>query len=143
MPRATAAKPSSAPVEAQIAAFLAKYDPAVAKEAKAARRALRKAMPTAHELVYDNYNALAIGYAPDDRRAHGQSASERPRFAAREWARPNAHQVGIEDATPAASVLSWRRTGASTGRRKFVGGHATGSSVQGKSVCTSSSRCVI
>ena len=63
----TAAKPSSAPVEAQIAAFLAKYDPAVVKEAKAARRALRKAMPTAHELVYDNYNALAIGYAPGDR----------------------------------------------------------------------------
>ena len=52
----------------QLAGFIAKYDPKVAKLARATRAAVRKRLPTAHELVYDNYQFLAIGY----------SASERP-----------------------------------------------------------------
>lgn len=51
----------------QVAAFIAKFDPAVARLAKAARAALRKRFPTAVELVYDNYNALAIGFGPNER----------------------------------------------------------------------------
>jgi hypothetical protein len=51
----------------QLAGFLAKYDPAVAKQARAARAALRKRFPTALELVYDNYQFLAIGYAATER----------------------------------------------------------------------------
>ena len=47
----------------ELAGFLAKYDPAVAKQARAARTALRKRLPTALELVYDNYQFLAIGYS--------------------------------------------------------------------------------
>ena len=47
----------------QLAGFIAKYDPAVAKLARAARTALRKRLPTAVELVYDNYQFLAIGFA--------------------------------------------------------------------------------
>jgi hypothetical protein len=31
------------------------------------RKALRRRLPTAHELVYDNYNFFVIGYAPTER----------------------------------------------------------------------------
>jgi hypothetical protein len=60
---------SAAPVSParQLAGFIAKYDPAVATLARAARAALRKRLPTAIELVYDNYQFLAIGYAATER----------------------------------------------------------------------------
>jgi hypothetical protein len=51
----------------QVAGFIAKFDPAIAKLARDGRTALRKRFPTAIELVYDNYNALAIGYASTER----------------------------------------------------------------------------
>jgi hypothetical protein len=51
----------------QLADFIAKYDPAVAKLARASRAALRKRLPTALELVYDNYQFLAIGFAATER----------------------------------------------------------------------------
>lgn len=47
--------------------FLVKFDPAVEALAKAARATLRRLMPTALELVYDNYNALVIGFGPTPR----------------------------------------------------------------------------
>lgn len=50
----------------RIAAFLAKYDPEITRQARATRRKLRKLMPTAVELIYDNYNALVFGFAPDE-----------------------------------------------------------------------------
>lgn len=51
----------------QAAAFTAKFDPTIARLARSARTALRKRLPTAVELVYDNYNALAIGWGPNER----------------------------------------------------------------------------
>jgi hypothetical protein len=51
----------------QLAGFIAKFDPAIAKLVRSARSVLRKRYPTAIELVYDNYNALAIGYSPTER----------------------------------------------------------------------------
>jgi hypothetical protein len=51
----------------QLAGFIAKFDPAVAKALRAARSALRKQFPTANELVYDNYNFLVIGYCTGER----------------------------------------------------------------------------
>lgn len=57
----------TASARTQVAGFIARFDPAVAKLARAARAKLRKRFPTALELVYDNYNALAIGYGPTDR----------------------------------------------------------------------------
>jgi hypothetical protein len=51
----------------QLADFIAKFDPAVAKEIKAARAALRKRFPAANELVYDNYNFFVIGYCATGR----------------------------------------------------------------------------
>jgi hypothetical protein len=51
----------------QVAGFIAKFDPVVARVVRAARSVLRKRFPTAVELVYDNYNALAIGYSPTEK----------------------------------------------------------------------------
>ena len=50
----------------QWAAFLSKYDPAIAGVAKAALARLRKYVPGAVELVYDNYNALVVGFGPSE-----------------------------------------------------------------------------
>jgi hypothetical protein len=51
----------------QLRGFIAKFDPAIGKLVRSARAALRKRFPTAVELVYDNYNALAIGWGPNER----------------------------------------------------------------------------
>lgn len=51
----------------QLGSFLAKFEPRVAASARAALARLRKRLPGAIELVYDNYNALAIGFGPSDK----------------------------------------------------------------------------
>lgn len=51
----------------QLAGFVAKFDPAVATVIRAARRALRRRLPTAVELVYDNYNFFVIGFCATER----------------------------------------------------------------------------
>ena len=51
----------------QLASFIAKFNPDVAKVARGARNALRKQFPTATEIVYDNYQALAIGFATTEK----------------------------------------------------------------------------
>jgi hypothetical protein len=53
--------------EAQLDAFLAKYTPEMVREARAARATMQSLLPGAFELVYDNYNALVIGYSPTQR----------------------------------------------------------------------------
>ncbi len=52
---------------ARVAGFIGKFDPSIARLARAARRRLRRRFPTALELVYDNYNALALAFAPNER----------------------------------------------------------------------------
>lgn len=47
----------------QLEKFIAKYDPAIAAQAKKALVKMRKLVPGANESVYDNYNALVIGFA--------------------------------------------------------------------------------
>jgi hypothetical protein len=51
----------------QLDAFIAKYDPKVAAETKKVLAAMRRRLPGMLELVYDNYNALAIGFGPSER----------------------------------------------------------------------------
>ena len=51
----------------QVESFIRKFDPAVAKLARSVRSAMRKRFPTAVELVYDNYNALAMGFGSTER----------------------------------------------------------------------------
>jgi hypothetical protein len=58
----TVASPAS-----QVAAFIAKYNPEVARVAKASRTKVRKMLPGAYELVYDNYNALALAFSPTEK----------------------------------------------------------------------------
>lgn len=51
----------------QVDAFIAKFDPPMAKLIRSIRSALRKRFPTAIEMVYDNYNFFVIGYSPTER----------------------------------------------------------------------------
>lgn len=53
--------------EHELAGFFAKYSDDVSSLAEAIRGRMRKLYPTALELVYDNYNALAIGYSPSEK----------------------------------------------------------------------------
>jgi hypothetical protein len=47
--------------------FVRKYEPRVAALAKGALARLRKRVPGSFELIYDNYNALAIAFSPSDK----------------------------------------------------------------------------
>ena len=51
----------------QLDGFIAKYDPALAKQTKAALKKMRALLPGAVELVYDNYNALAIAFGTGEK----------------------------------------------------------------------------
>jgi hypothetical protein len=52
---------------AQLAGFIAKFDPEIGRRIRSARTALRKRFPTAFELVYDNYNFFVIGFSATER----------------------------------------------------------------------------
>lgn len=51
----------------QLRAFIAKYTPEIGAAVRSALATMRKRLPGAVELVYDNYNALAIGFGPTER----------------------------------------------------------------------------
>jgi len=53
--------------ELELAGFLAKYTPEIAARAEVILAKMQRLYPTAVELVYDNYNALAIGFAPSEK----------------------------------------------------------------------------
>jgi hypothetical protein len=53
--------------EAQLRTFIAKYEPEIGMVAKQALKKMRARIPGAIELVYDNYNALVIGFGPTER----------------------------------------------------------------------------
>jgi hypothetical protein len=53
----------------QLAGFIGRYSPEVAKVARRALAKMRARMPGAVELVYDNYNALAIAWGATERRS--------------------------------------------------------------------------
>jgi hypothetical protein len=53
--------------EESLEGFIDKYTPEVGATARAALKRLRARVPGAVELVYDNYNALAIGFAATER----------------------------------------------------------------------------
>lgn len=55
-------------IESQIAAFLAKYTPAIEAQLREARARLRALFPRGFELVFDNYNALVFGISPTEKR---------------------------------------------------------------------------
>jgi hypothetical protein len=51
----------------QLDGFIAKFTPELAKQIRAAVKKMRARFPTAQVLIYDNYNALAIGFGPSER----------------------------------------------------------------------------
>jgi hypothetical protein len=53
----------------QLSTFLQRFDPSIRTLVRQARAKLRRRLPTAIELVYDNYNALAIGFASSERKS--------------------------------------------------------------------------
>jgi len=53
--------------EQQLESFIAKFTPEVAALTRSILAAMRARYPTAIKLVYDNYNALAIGFGPSEK----------------------------------------------------------------------------
>jgi hypothetical protein len=53
-----------------LSGLVGRYPPEIARAFKSARRKMRALIPRGYELVYENYNALGIGYGP------GQTASD-------------------------------------------------------------------
>jgi hypothetical protein len=51
----------------RLAGFIAKFDPKAASLIRACRAEMHKLLPTAIELVYDNYNFFVIGFSPTER----------------------------------------------------------------------------
>jgi hypothetical protein len=53
--------------EAQLDSFLAKFTPQLEAQARAALGRMRARLPGAVQLVYDNYNALAIAFGANEK----------------------------------------------------------------------------
>jgi hypothetical protein len=52
----------------QLASFIAKFSPSLAKEGRAALARVRKLVPASGvQMVYDNWNGLVIGFGPNER----------------------------------------------------------------------------
>ena len=62
--------------EAQLDSFLDRYTPEVAADARQALAFMRARLPTATQMVYDNYNALVIGFSAG--RPHGKQSRPLP-----------------------------------------------------------------
>src|ERR1017187_9615363 len=58
---------TSSTAATQLKTFLAKYTPAMHAEMKAAHAKMRKLVPGAVEMVYDNWNGLVVGFGPTER----------------------------------------------------------------------------
>src|SRR5271156_4699204 len=58
---------TAAASERQLAGFIAKFDAKNAALIRSVRKALRKRLPSANELVYDNFNFFVIGYCSTER----------------------------------------------------------------------------
>ena len=66
-PSATPARARLHDPEEQLQSFIDKFEPKHQALIRSIRKALRKRLPTANELVWDNYNFFVIGYSPTER----------------------------------------------------------------------------
>lgn len=55
------------PADRQLDDFIAKYSPEIAAHARAILERVREFVPGAVEMIYDNYNALVVGFGPSER----------------------------------------------------------------------------
>jgi hypothetical protein len=53
--------------EDKLSSMIAKFTPEIAAQAVEARKIVRELLPGAVEMVYDNYNALVIGFGPTEK----------------------------------------------------------------------------
>ena len=53
--------------ERQLSEFIAKFEPDMGRLIREARAKVRRFMPKAFELVYDNYNFFVIGFGPSEK----------------------------------------------------------------------------
>ena len=63
----TPAPNPSASSQKQLDSFLARFTPELATLGRRAIAKMHKRLPNAIELLYDNYNALVIGFGPTER----------------------------------------------------------------------------
>jgi len=64
---AKVARTTSPDVEKQLQGFIDKFEPEHQALIRAMRKALRRRMPSANELVWDNYNFFVVGYSATER----------------------------------------------------------------------------
>ncbi|HZQ21221.1 MAG TPA: DUF1801 domain-containing protein [Terriglobales bacterium] len=62
-----AVRSASADAEKQLNRFIDKFEPTNQALIRALRKALKQRLPTANELVWDNYNFFVIGYSATER----------------------------------------------------------------------------
>jgi hypothetical protein len=55
------------PAERELQTFIDRYTPEIAALARACLKKMRARLPGAAQLVYDNYNALVVGFGPSKR----------------------------------------------------------------------------
>lgn len=66
-PVAKSTRATPADAARQLTAFIGKFEPTHQALIRGARKALRRRLPAAYELAYDNYNFFVIGYSPTER----------------------------------------------------------------------------
>src|SRR6478735_6411075 len=67
MGASTPLRVAAATAESQLRAFIEKFGADDQRLIRAVRSAVRRRLPTANELVWDNYNFFVIGYSPTER----------------------------------------------------------------------------
>jgi hypothetical protein len=67
--KASALSVSDEDAKAQLEAFIDNFDPAIAALARKAIAYMRKRLPGALVTIYDNYNALGVGFGPEGKKA--------------------------------------------------------------------------
>jgi hypothetical protein len=65
--KASVAPARTASAEKQLESFIEKFEPKHQALIRSVRKAMRKRIPAANELVYDNYNFFVIGYSATER----------------------------------------------------------------------------
>jgi hypothetical protein len=68
--KAVSSEGTSADVEPQVESFIDKFEPEIAQRIRDCRAELRRQLPGATELVYDNYNFLVIAFAATPKTSH-------------------------------------------------------------------------
>ena len=58
---------SASEVQRQLDTFIDRFSPEIAARTRIELQRMRELLPVATELVYDNYNALAIGFGPSEK----------------------------------------------------------------------------